>query len=107
MKISITVLKKHDRPDGIFTVNDLTGIGVMKIALKLGLHIPNDIKIAGFGNSQSSSICQPELTSVDQFGFELGKKATSLLLKRIKLENFEYESEKITIKTQLIVRGST
>lgn len=107
MKISASVLKKHDRPDGIFTVNDLTGIGVLKVALKLGLKVPNDLKIAGFGNSQSSSICQPELTSVDQFGFELGKRATTLLLKRIKLQSFDYTTEKITIKTQLVIRGTT
>ena len=107
MKISTSVLKKHDRPDGIFTVNDLTGIGVLKVALRLGLNIPDDLKIAGFGNSQSSSICQPELTSVDQFGFEIGKRATNLLLKRIKLQNFDYTAEKITIKTQLVIRGTT
>ena len=106
-KISRSILKKHDRPDAIFAVNDLTAIGAMKIAKNLGLRIPEDIRFVGFENSRSSWICEPELTTVDQFGFELGKKATELLLARIKLETFEYETEKKIVKTHLVIRGTT
>ena len=106
-KISRSILKKHDRPDAIFAVNDLTAIGAMKVAKNLGLRIPEDIRFVGFENSRSSWICEPELTTVDQFGFELGKKATELLLARIKLETFEYETEKKIVKTHLVIRGTT
>jgi len=106
-KISRSILKKHDRPDAIFAVNDLTAIGAMKVAKNLGLRIPEDIRFVGFENSRSSWICEPELTTVDQFGFELGKKATELLLARIKLETFEYEIEKKIVKTHLVIRGTT
>lgn len=104
VKISRTVLKKQDRPDAVFAVNDLTAIGAMKTARKLGLSIPEDIRFVGFENSRSASICEPELTTVDQFGFELGKKATELLLRRIKQDTFEYETEKQIVKTNLVVR---
>jgi len=107
VKISRSVLKKKDRPDAIFAVNDLTAIGAMKVAFQLGLKVPDDIKFVGFENSRSAWICEPELTTVDQFGFEMGKKATELLLKRIKHESFEYEKEKQVVKTQLIVRGTS
>jgi LacI family transcriptional regulator len=107
MKISRSVLKKQDRPDAIFAVNDLTAIGAMKVAKKLGLKIPEDIRIVGFENSRSSWICEPELTTVDQFGYELGKKATELLIKRIKSSDFSYTPERHTLKTELIVRDSS
>ncbi|RLD35527.1 MAG: LacI family transcriptional regulator [Bacteroidetes bacterium] len=106
-KISRSILKKHDRPDAIFAVNDLTAIGAMKVAKKLGLRVPDDIRFVGFENSRSSWICEPELTTVDQFGFELGKEATGLLLARIKLNTFEYEVERRMMKTQVVVRGTT
>lgn len=107
IKISKGIFKKQDRPDAVFAVNDLTAIGAMKIAKQLGLKIPQDIKFVGFENSRSSRICEPELTTVDQFGFELGKKATELLLKRIKPQSFDYEIEKQIVKTNLIVRETT
>ncbi len=106
IKISGSVLKKQDRPDAIFAVNDLTAIGAMKTAKKLGLKIPEDIRIVGFENSRSSWISEPELTTVDQFGYELGKKAAELLIKRIKSNDFSYTPERYTLKTELIVRNS-
>ena len=106
-KISRSILRKHDRPDAIFAVNDLTAIGAMKVAKQQGLHIPDDIKFVGFENSRSAWICEPELTTVDQFGFELGKKATELLLSRIRLHSFDYETEKQIIKTHLVKRETT
>ncbi|PLW93505.1 MAG: LacI family transcriptional regulator [Marinilabiliales bacterium] len=106
-KISRSILKKHDRPDAIFAVNDLTAIGAMKVAKQQGLKIPEDIKFVGFENSRSAWICEPELTTVDQFGFELGKKATELLLSRIKLHSFDYQTEKQIVKTHLVKRETT
>ncbi len=79
----------------------------MKVAKQIGLKVPEEIKFVGFENSRSSSICEPELTTIDQFGFELGKKATELLLKRIKQDIFDYETEKQIIKTHLVVRGTS
>lgn len=107
IKISNSVLKKVDRPDGIFAVNDLTALGVMKVAKSIGILIPQELKIVGFENSQISILSNPELSSVDQFGYNLGKKATSILLDRIKNESVNYEPVKHVIKTKLIIRGSS
>ncbi len=107
IKISRSILKKKDRPDGIFTVNDMTALGTMKTARQLKISIPEELKIVGFENSLSSSICDPELTTVDQFGFNMGKAATKILLKRIQNDVFDYTPEHVLIKTHLIERGTT
>ena len=107
IKISQSILKKVDRPDGIFAVNDLTAVGIMKVARNLGINVPEELKIVGFENSKSGSICDPELTTVDQFGYTLGKKAMSILLERIKNDTSEYKPARHVIKTKLIIRGST
>jgi len=107
VKISRSILKKQNRPDGVFAVNDMTAIGVMKVARELGIDVPDQFKVAGFENSRSSKVVEPELTTVDQFGFELGKKAATILLNRIKVQDFNYKTEDIVIKPKLIVRGSS
>ena len=107
VKISRSILKKRNRPDGVFAVNDMTAIGVMKVAKELGIEIPDELKVAGFENSRTSKVVDPDLTTVDQFGFDLGKKAAALLLKRIESPDFSYKTENITIKPKLILRGSS
>ncbi len=107
IKISKSILKKVDRPDGIFAVNDLTAVGIMKVARTLDIKVPEELKIVGFENSKSGSICDPELTTVDQFGYNLGKKAMTILIDRIKTVTPEYKPVKHVIKTKLIVRGSS
>jgi len=107
IKISQSILKKTDRPDGIFAVNDLTAVGVMKVAKRLNIKVPEELKIVGFENSQNASMCEPELTSVDQFGYKLGKKAMTILLDRIKEDKPDYDPVKHIIKTKLIIRRSS
>ena len=60
IKISQSIFRKIDRPDGVFAVNDLTAVGVMKTAKNLGIKIPEELKIVGFENSKNASICEPE-----------------------------------------------
>jgi len=107
VKISRSILKKQNRPDGVFAVNDMTAIGVMKVARELGIDVPGELKLAGFENSISSKFVEPELTTVDQFGFDLGKKATALLLKRIEDQDFTFKPENLVVKPKLIIRESS
>ncbi len=107
MKISKSILKKQDRPDGVFAVNDMTAIGVIKTAKGLGISIPEELKVVGFENCRSAIVIDPELTTVDQFGYELGKQAANLLLKRINTNDYNYKTENIVVKPKLIVRGSS
>jgi LacI family transcriptional regulator len=92
--------------DGIFAVNDLTAITAMYIIKRSGYKIPDDIAIVGFSNSVYSSMTDPPLTSVEQQGYEMGKRACSLLFDRINTD--EAISARVEqIKTELIVRGSS
>ncbi len=79
----------------------------MKVAKRLNIKVPEELKIVGFENSQNASMCEPELTSVDQFGYKLGKKAMTILLDRIKEDKPDYDPVKHIIKTKLIIRRSS
>lgn len=94
-------------PDGIFAVNDMTAIGAMQTILKRGFKIPEDISIVGFSDGYLSGITDPNLSSVDQHGYEIGTTAAELLFKRILSDEEEYIPEIKVLNADLIVRGSS
>ena len=93
-------------PDGIFAVNDLTAIGALQTIKENGLRIPEDIKVIGFSNGNYSTMTDPPLSTVEQFGYLMGQKATRMLLDRI-FSREDYPPRIEEIETQLIIREST
>jgi Transcriptional regulators len=92
-------------PDAIFTVNDPVALGACKRIKEAGLIIPKDIAAIGFSNNVITSMVDPSLTTVDQFPFEMGRKAAELLIQTI--QNKLIKPKTIIMDTKLIVREST
>jgi LacI family transcriptional regulator len=101
------LIKKDEIPDGIFAVNDLTALGAMRVLKKYNIAIPDRVGLAGFGNGQNAILTDPPLTTIDQNGYEMGKVAVNLLLKRIKYGLDDFIPEKHIVDTELIIREST
>jgi DNA-binding LacI/PurR family transcriptional regulator len=93
-------------PDGIFAVNDLAAIGALQTVKENGLRIPEDIKIIGFGNGIYSTMTDPPLSTIEQFGYIMGQKAARMVLDRI-LNQEDYPPRIEEIESQLIIREST
>lgn len=101
------ILKQAPGIDGIFAVNDSTAIAAMQLLLRNGYHIPEQIKVIGFGDGPNATIAYPTLSTVEQKGYEIGKQATTLLLDRINNpENDEAFHTRI-LTPELKVREST
>ncbi len=100
------LIQMPDPPDGIFTVNDLTAVGVMKTLQKMGISIPGKVAIMGFSAGSYSDFTTPTLSSVDQHGYEMGVKAATVLLKRIGSQRTG-QGETFYIDTNLVIREST
>jgi LacI family transcriptional regulator len=101
------LMSKSNPPDAIFAVNDMTAVGTLNTLKSMGYRIPQDISIVGFTDGLVSTITDPLLTTVSQHGFEIGKKATEILIKRI--NDLIESSNPITeiVKTELVIRQST
>ena len=94
--------------DGIFALEESDSVAALKIGLKKGCKIPENLSIIGFADGiLASRRLSPSLTTVSQHGIEIGEVATKLLIDRLesKEENPVYET--IVIKTQLKEREST
>lgn len=99
-----------DHPDisAIFAVTDLVAVGIIKYLNDIGTQVPQQIAVFGFCNSFMSEIITPKLTTIDQPGFEIGKKAASILFDEIELHksNKAFEFQSVELETSIIERGS-
>jgi DNA-binding LacI/PurR family transcriptional regulator len=92
-------------PDAIFAVNDPVAIGAYQRIKEVKLRIPDDIAIMGFSNNKITSLVDPQLTTVDQPSFEMGKKSAQILIDSI--EGKMVEPKTIVLDARLLIRGST
>ena len=109
----VSKLKKlliEGKPDGIFVHNDMVAIELLEIAKKNNIDVPNDVKIIGFSNWFFTKHTSPTLSTIEQNGFEIGRRAAQLLLEEIKHNEQEkgfIEPQRIELDPQLIMREST
>ena len=94
-------------PDAIFAVNDPVATGAFMTIKEHGLKIPADIALAGFSNTNMTSLLDPPLTTVEQPSYEIGKTAAQLLMEQINSNDEQFVPKFKILKTHLIVRGST
>jgi LacI family transcriptional regulator len=91
----------------IFAVNDPVAVGAVKRLKELGIKIPQQVGIVGFSNNPITEMISPQLTTVEQPAFEMGKKSAEILIHEIEDENKITIPTNIKLETNLIVREST
>lgn len=89
------LLSRSNPPTAVFVSNDTMAIGTYKAVKELGLRIPEDISIIGFDNSFFASYLNPPLTTIEISLSELAKRATTLLIESIEMEQQRGIVEKI------------
>ncbi|HET7559701.1 MAG TPA: LacI family DNA-binding transcriptional regulator [Limnochordia bacterium] len=70
-------------PTAFVAASDACAAGLIQLLAKLGLRVPTDVSVVGFGNSRWSAALTPGLTTVDLAGFQVGQSALEALLRLI------------------------
>ena len=102
-----SLLQQFPKVDAICCVNDPVALGVYKYLNKVGIKIPDKIGVTGFSNNPSSEIINPTMTTVDQQGYQMGKKAAEILLQKINNESINSLDKTHIIEGELIIRDSS
>ncbi|WP_077358570.1 LacI family DNA-binding transcriptional regulator [Virgibacillus halodenitrificans] len=102
---AMELLQKNPDIDGIFAANDLMAVGVLKAVEQLGIRVPEQLSVIGFDNTEPGKVTTPQLTTINQPIYDIGKRAAELLIQQIETPDSEIES--VIYNVELIVRGST
>ncbi|MEQ9303313.1 MAG: substrate-binding domain-containing protein [Marinoscillum sp.] len=100
------VMQMDNPPDADLAASDLLALGALNYLKRNGHLIPDEIGVAGFGNEPLTEMITPSLTTLEQFGVDMGKSTSELLL-----NNIEGSKQSVTMLTQtqpkLIIRESS
>ena len=104
------LLTLPEPPDAIFASrDDFLALGVLEVANDLGIKVPEQLGICGYSNENFTRITTPSLTTIDQYGVEMGKTIAQTYFDEMNGRNEEtaVKIKTISIKPQLIVRASS
>lgn len=98
------MLKHFPDTDVAICVSDLPAFGAIMECQRMGVGVPEDIAIAGFGDYEIASVSEPGITTVNVDAYGIGARAAGQMIAML-----ENRGAAATIKTNyhVLLRGST
>lgn len=94
------------RPTALFCANDDIALGVMSVAPRFGLKVPEDLSLMGFDDTPYAATANPPLSTVAQPAREIGERTARRLLRALDHPGDVSELTEI-LPHRLVIRQST
>ncbi len=94
------------RPTALFAGHNFMAIGAMQALREMEMRVPEDVAVVCFDDLPLDFLTVPFFTMAAQPAYEMGKKATELLLARLADEG-PHEPQEIVLPTEIVVRRSS
>jgi DNA-binding LacI/PurR family transcriptional regulator len=104
--LALELLRERDRPTAVFCLSDSIAYGVYVACAELGLTIPGDVAVAGFGDHPISRLLAPPLTSTFWDAEQAAALATGFLLQALTADGAVSTLREV-IAPELVTRAST
>ncbi|MEL1246664.1 LacI family DNA-binding transcriptional regulator [Flavobacterium helocola] len=105
--VKLQELISSKKMDAVFALDEHSSTMTMRMALKQGIKIPEELNIIGFADGVWSRRLTPSLSTVSQHAPEIGAKAAELLIHKLNSKDEFYQPQTVVIKTELRQREST
>lgn len=101
------LLQRWPDTEAVMCVSDLSAFGALTECQRMGVRVPQDIAISGFGAYDVAEMCVPAITTIDVEAAEIGRLAAEVVLQL--LADGEDQATPIVrqITPKLIVRQTT
>jgi LacI family transcriptional regulator len=101
------ILQMNPLPDAVFVANDNCAVGCMLALKHAGIKIPEDIAFVGFNNDPVSKVIEPNLTTINYPGYEMGEVAARNLINHLNGKATIQSTNTIILRSELIIRDSS
>ena len=104
--LALELLEGDDRPTAVLCLSDSIAYGVYAACAELGLSVPGDVAVAGFGDHPISRLLAPPLTSTVWDVERAADRATGFLMQAIEADGPQATLREV-VAPVLVVRAST
>jgi LacI family transcriptional regulator len=101
------ILEMKPLPDGVFVANDACAVSCMQTLKQAGIAIPQDIAFVGFNNDPLAKVVEPNLTTVNYPGYEMGEAAAQTLINHLNGTSNINSTNTIILRSELVIRESS
>ena len=101
------IMNMNPLPDGVFVANDNCAVGCMLEMKQAGIRIPEDIAVVGFNNDPVSKVIEPNLTTINYSGYEMGEVAAGNLINHLNGTSNIQTTNTLVLRSEFIVRASS
>jgi len=74
------LLESGSKFDGIFYLNDAMAIGGLRVLLKAGCRVPEDVRVLGFNGTSREQTINTRLTTISTDGHQIGQAVATAIL---------------------------
>jgi len=103
-KFLYQTISEHPEVDGIFASSDLIAAQILQVCVRMGIAVPERLKVVGFDDAFVSRITTPTITTIHQPIKEIAKTAVSLLQAAV---SGEIVARRTLLPVTLVRRDST
>ena len=90
--------------DALVCVSDPVAFGAISACQRMGLQVPHDIAVTGFGQFEVAQVCEPRITTVDVGARRIGEEVAALL---DSVFSGEKVRDRIEVPTRLVIGGTS
>lgn len=105
--LAIRQLLEKKSADGIVCTDDLAAILVLQEAAKLGIKVPEELKVTGFDGTKFIQDYHPELSTVQQPIADIASLLVNVLLERIANPKAPLQTDEYILPVTFIRKNST
>jgi len=83
------LLEQWPDTEAVMCVSDMSAFGAIMACQRRGIAVPGDLAIAGFGNFEVASCCNPSITTVSVDAYGIGERTGETLLATLAAREFD------------------